>query len=65
MVADRYGIHGRTVERMVKDGRLPKPIYHGKFPLWDADALDANDRRAALARRPAHRAKADQSLTTA
>jgi predicted DNA-binding transcriptional regulator AlpA len=51
-VADRYGIHQRTVERMAMDGRLPKPIYRGKFPLWDTDALDESDRVAALLPRP-------------
>ena len=51
-VAERYGVHPRTVERMTEDGRLPQPIYHGKFPLWDTDALDAGDRAAALLPRP-------------
>ena len=51
-VAERYGVHPRTVERMTEDGRLPQPIYHGKFPLWDTDALDASDRAAALLPRP-------------
>jgi predicted DNA-binding transcriptional regulator AlpA len=62
MLATRYGVNVRTVERMVKDGRIPKPIYLGKFPLWDSDLLDANDRAAAVAR-PARQAKADQSIT--
>jgi hypothetical protein len=48
-VAERYGdVNIRTVERMVEDGRLPPPIYRGRFPLWDEDALDASDRAAAL-----------------
>lgn len=47
-VADRYSINPRTVERMTQDGRLPSPIYRGKFPLWDEDALDASDRAAAV-----------------
>jgi hypothetical protein len=37
---------------MKLDGRLPPPIYRGKFPLWDEDALDASDRAAALLLRP-------------
>lgn len=31
----------KTVERMVKDGRLPKPLpLHRYFQNWDADAVD-------------------------
>ena len=55
VVAERYGVNQRTVDRMSEDGRLPPPIYRGKFPLWDEDALDASDRAAALLPRP-HRA---------
>jgi hypothetical protein len=51
-VAARYSVHPRTVERMCGDGRLPRPTYRGKFPLWDADDLDASDRAAALLPRP-------------
>jgi hypothetical protein len=61
-VAGRYSVHARSIPRMVKDGRLPKPaLYNGRFPLWDEDELDANDRRAAReapARREAGTAKA-------
>ncbi len=50
-VGARYGgIHATTVERMVKDGRLPPPIYRGRFPLWDRDELDAADRAATMRR---------------
>jgi predicted DNA-binding transcriptional regulator AlpA len=51
-VADRYGVAERTVDRMAADKRLPPPMYRGKFPLWDEDALDASDRAAALLPRP-------------
>jgi predicted DNA-binding transcriptional regulator AlpA len=51
-VGHRYGVNDRTVDRMKLDGRLPPPIYRGKFPLWDEDALDASDRAAALLLRP-------------
>ena len=47
-VATRYGVTPRNVENMVKDGRLPAPFYHGRFPLWDPDQLDAADRAATL-----------------
>jgi predicted DNA-binding transcriptional regulator AlpA len=51
-VAERYGVNVRTVERMSKDGRLPRPIHRGRFPLWDEAELDASDRAAALLPRP-------------
>jgi hypothetical protein len=51
-VAERYSVDERTVDRMRVDGRLPPPMYRGKFPLWDEDALDASDRQAALLPRP-------------
>jgi predicted DNA-binding transcriptional regulator AlpA len=51
-VAARYGVTPRAIEYMVKDGRLPAPVYlHGsRFPLWLESALDANERAAAVAR---------------
>lgn len=57
-VAERYGVNARTVERMAADGRLPKPTYRGRFPLWDMDELDASDRAAALSQRPTKAARA-------
>jgi excisionase family DNA binding protein len=51
-VADRYGVTIRTVERMIDDGRLPKPQYRGRLPLFAEDELDASDRAAALLPRP-------------
>jgi predicted DNA-binding transcriptional regulator AlpA len=50
-VADRYGMSIRQIERMVRGGALPKPIYlpGSRIPLWAEDALDENDRRAAMA----------------
>lgn len=52
-VAERYGgVTARTIERMVADGRLPKPVYRGRFPLWGEAELDASDRAAAAAPRP-------------
>ena len=56
-VAERYSIDERTVDRMAVDGRLPAPVYRGKFPLWDEDQLDASDRAAALLPRPVRPAK--------
>jgi hypothetical protein len=47
-VAARYQVDVRTVPRMVEDGRIPPPdFYNGRFPLWDDEKLDENDRRAA------------------
>jgi predicted DNA-binding transcriptional regulator AlpA len=57
-VGERYGVNDRTVDRMAIDGRLPRPIYRGKFPLWDEDELDASDRAAALSRPPREHAAA-------
>jgi predicted DNA-binding transcriptional regulator AlpA len=51
-VAARYGITQRTLERWVKDARLPQPTYRGKIPLWREADLEANDRAAAAAPRP-------------
>lgn len=47
-VAERYSVNIRTIERMSEDGRLPRPVYRGKFPLWDEAQLDISDRQAAL-----------------
>jgi hypothetical protein len=52
-VATRYGVDERTIDRMKLDGRIPKPVYRGKFPLWDGDELDEYDRRASIERQPA------------
>ena len=48
MVAERYGVDERTVDRMANDGRLPKPIYRGRIPLWDESELDKSDRAATM-----------------
>jgi hypothetical protein len=46
----RYGdMTDRSIERMVKDGRLPPPdLYQGRIPLWAEDVLDEHDARAAV-----------------
>jgi hypothetical protein len=51
-VAKRYDVDERTVDRMKDDGRLPKPIYRGRLPMWAEDALDASDREATKRSRP-------------
>jgi hypothetical protein len=53
-VSARYGgISARAVERHVVAKRLPPPEYPlgNRVPMWDADKLDENDRRAAVERR--------------
>jgi predicted DNA-binding transcriptional regulator AlpA len=45
-VAERYSIDERSVPRWVADGRLPRPMYRGRIPLWAEDELDALDRAA-------------------
>jgi hypothetical protein len=50
-VRKRYGdVCDKTIERAVKDGRLPPPEYPfgNKIPYWDDEKLDASDRKAAL-----------------
>jgi predicted DNA-binding transcriptional regulator AlpA len=47
-VAQRYGVHERTIDRMADDGRIPPPIRRGKFPLWAEDKLEAFERRAVI-----------------
>jgi hypothetical protein len=50
-LAARYGYDSdRSIDRAVKDGRLPPPdMYVGRFPLWGEDTLDAHDASAARA----------------
>jgi predicted DNA-binding transcriptional regulator AlpA len=60
-VALRYGINVRSLERWVKDGRLPAPIYHNRFPLWRESDLDAADRAAMTAPRPKRSAGSAES----
>jgi hypothetical protein len=45
-LAGRYNVTERTVDRWALDGRLPRPIYRGKIPLWSEEAVDAHDRAA-------------------
>jgi hypothetical protein len=50
---ERYGdIVDKTVERHVKDGRLPPPEYPfgNKVPFWDEEVLEAHERAAILKR---------------
>ena len=46
-VADRYQINLRTLDRWVADGKLPRPSFRGRIPLWNVASLDEYDRRAA------------------
>jgi predicted DNA-binding transcriptional regulator AlpA len=47
-VAKRYGVVERSVDRMAADGRIPKPIYRGRIPLWDEALLEEYERRAVI-----------------
>jgi hypothetical protein len=50
----RYGdCSDRTIDRMVKAGKLPPPQYPlgNTIPFWAEDELDASDRAAAAAYR--------------
>jgi hypothetical protein len=50
-VARRYATTMRSVERMVKDGRLPAPEHptSPRIPLWNEEVLDERDRAATRA----------------
>jgi len=61
-VAARYDVHPRSVPRMVKDKRIPKPaLYNGRFPLWDEDELDENDRNAAREAPPRRKTETEKA----
>ena len=50
-LAERYSTHTRSIDRMVKDGRLPKPsIFMGSLPLWDEAEIEANEAAAVRGR---------------
>jgi predicted DNA-binding transcriptional regulator AlpA len=57
VVAERYGITTRSVDRWARDGRLPAPIRRGKTVLWDRDELDAQDHAAAAIARASGKLK--------
>jgi hypothetical protein len=45
-VADRYDIGERGVDKWVREGKLPAPVYlaGSRTPLWDLDELVENER---------------------
>jgi len=50
-VRARYGdVTDRTLERAVKDGRIPPPEFPfaNRIPFWDEERLEAHERAAAL-----------------
>jgi predicted DNA-binding transcriptional regulator AlpA len=47
-VALRYSVSQRSIDRMAEDGRIPRPIRRGKFPLWEESKLEAYERRAVI-----------------
>jgi hypothetical protein len=50
-VRERYGnVVDKTIERAVKDGRIPPPEYpfNNKVPFWDEERLEAHERAAAM-----------------
>jgi predicted DNA-binding transcriptional regulator AlpA len=50
-VAERYGVDERTIDRWKLDGRLPKPHYRGRLPLWRESELEKLERMAVVAAR--------------
>jgi predicted DNA-binding transcriptional regulator AlpA len=62
-VAKRYGVTGRTIERMSADGWLPQPIRLGaRVLLWDEALLDERDARAEASSAPPEAQIRDQEL---
>jgi predicted DNA-binding transcriptional regulator AlpA len=51
-VAERYDVDVRSIDRMSRDGRIPKPRYlpGSVIPMWDEAELDENDRKATVER---------------
>ena len=52
-VATRYCITKRWVDKMVEQGRLPKPTYPTSYrvPLWNEAELDQHDRAVVVGER--------------
>jgi predicted DNA-binding transcriptional regulator AlpA len=50
-VAERYSVSPRSVDRWARDGRLPKPHYRGRLPLWRESELEQLERRAVVTAR--------------
>ena len=40
-VADRLGVCRRTAEKMLAEGRLPRPVRFGRLRKWSEDQMDA------------------------
>jgi hypothetical protein len=50
-LAERYQTTPRTIERMSRDGRLPRPdLYLGRFPLWDPIKVAKTERETMVKR---------------
>jgi hypothetical protein len=57
-LSHRYeGRSTRSLQRDVKNGKLPKPRYRGdnRTPIWDEDELDDHDEKTLLTRHPEQR----------
>jgi predicted DNA-binding transcriptional regulator AlpA len=52
-VATRYCTTKRWVDKMVEEGRLPKPTYPTSYrvPLWNEAELDQHDRAVVVGER--------------
>jgi hypothetical protein len=65
----RYAdVHDRTIERMVKDGRLPLPEFPfgNRIPAWDEEKLSEHERKlAGLIKQPKSKTTAADSKVTA
>ena len=45
-LAELWSVSDRTVDRMWRDGRLGKPKFIGKFPIWSDEQREAAERAA-------------------
>jgi hypothetical protein len=58
-LATRYQVVTRTIDRMVRDGRLPPPdLFNGRAPLWSDTIIESNERRSTLRASPKNETRA-------
>jgi DNA-binding transcriptional MerR regulator len=43
LLCDRYNVTGRTIDRWVEQGVLPKPMVINTVRYWDEDEIDRRD----------------------
>jgi predicted DNA-binding transcriptional regulator AlpA len=48
-VANRYGVSDRTIDRWIRVGDLPRPVFIQSRRYWLQEALDEHDKVRAVA----------------